>query len=149
MKLELKHLAPYLPYKLKGEYNDIKGCVVTMAVQTSNGREERNIDCFLDGIRPILRPLSDLANYGEEGIINEHSINLLIESEYGVEYGMFSQYIGELELVIEGDTSQGYDSSKEIDFKVFQTIQEELLKGHFDIFGLIKEKLAIDINTFK
>ena len=55
MKLELKHLSPYLPYDLK--------CDIFFAQQSM----VRTLDCFyldklknnLEFIRPILRPLSD------------------------------------------------------------------------------------------
>jgi hypothetical protein len=57
MKLELKHLAPYLPYELK--YMDIP--------EGWNEQRElniRTIDWLLTDGKPILRPLSDF-NYRE------------------------------------------------------------------------------------
>ena len=57
MKLELKHLAPYLPYGLKilSKYkNDVEGIVYLMGIE--------NIETIIthDSRKPILRPLSDL-----------------------------------------------------------------------------------------
>lgn len=60
MKLELKHLAPYLPYNLKGNYEVSE--VVPSAKFELRNKELRtdNIDFFLKYAKPILRPLSDL-----------------------------------------------------------------------------------------
>ena len=98
--------------------------------------------------KPILRPLSDLNRFGED-IINEHSINLLISEKYNLDYGILSHFKGELSINLEGDYDLRYDANKSISFNVMLTIQEELLKGHYDIFNLIENNLAIDINTLK
>lgn len=60
-KLELKHLAPYLPYELKGNYEVSE--VVPSAKFELRNKELRtdNIDFFLNYAKPIFRPLSDLA----------------------------------------------------------------------------------------
>lgn len=99
-----------------------------------------------DGCKPILRPLSDLTKVGE-GLINEHSINMLIEEKFKIEYGVFCHYKGVLSIELDGDSNVGYDQLKTLDFKVIDCIREELLKAHFDVFGLIEQGKAIDINT--
>lgn len=66
MQLELKHLAPYLPYGLKGKmvegdsiYDvisiDIYG---NLDILSENKFDNDNIG--IEGLKPILRPLSDL-----------------------------------------------------------------------------------------
>ena len=64
MKLEIKHLAPYLPYELKGQligYPD--GTTVTMGTYLSNQQKMWTIDMFLQNeVHPILKPLSQLSN---------------------------------------------------------------------------------------
>ena len=57
-KLELKHLAPYLPYGLKFYWEDLKGNINKPWSLTIN-----SIDFALENQnKPILRPLSDLIN---------------------------------------------------------------------------------------
>jgi len=65
MKLELKHLAPYLPYKLRiqGEnYGQIG--ILSLLSEASVNIEGRNntygMWADIDDIKPILRPMSDL-----------------------------------------------------------------------------------------
>ena len=155
MKLELKHLALYLPYALGFIHQDeiyqlmqlnIKYDQKPMWIEGWNGKNLINV--FPEGCQPILRPLSDLNRFGED-IINEHSINLLISEKYNLDYGTFSSFKGELDIELDGDPDLRYDVNKRISFDVMLTIQEELLKGHYDIYGLIENNLAIDINTVK
>ena len=149
MKLELKHLAPYLPYGLKtlNGWNNIEEIIglkdETYFIKGGNVYAYGDIqDC-----NPILRPLSDLSKLGDELIlINEHTINSLIEEKFNEEYGMFSHYKGILDLTKDGDSNQRYDSNKTINFEIFEFVRSELLRGHFDIFGLIEKGLAIDVN---
>ena len=160
MKLELKHLSPYLPFELEiqvaGENvdDDPEGLprIFTMAgivdgeVIRNNKGYISNVEEEIEDVFPILRPLSDLSSLGDDKIqINEHTINKILG--YGdVE---FSSYKGDLDFIHEGDPDQRYDSSKTISFNTFEMARTELLKGHFDIFGLIEKGLAIDINTIK
>jgi hypothetical protein len=99
-------------------------------------------------IKPILRPLSDLNNFGED-IINEHFINSSIVEVFKLDYGIFNHYKGDVYFEIEGDSDIKYDSPKCLNFEVAEFTRNELLKGHFDVFGLIDKGLAIDINTLK
>jgi len=145
MKLELKHLAPYLPYGLKIYMEDLRSHVKPFSWELGI---ETNLKQVLDfQNKPILRPLSDLKIVGSD-IINEHSINILISEKHNIDYGIFSHFKGHLDLELDGDHMLRYDADKSISFQVFFDIQNELLKGHYDVFGLIEERLAIDINKF-
>ncbi len=115
MKLELKHLAPYLPYGLKGNY-ELSDVVPTAKHELRD--KELRIDCvdfFLKYAKPILRPLSDLKKINKLSTIKFYvNGNFYIDSEY---------------------------------WKVQRNAFEYLFKHHFDVFGLIEQNLAIDINT--
>ena len=72
MKLELKHLAPYLPYALGFIHQDeiyqlmqlnIKYDQKPMWIEGWNGKNLINV--FPEGCQPILRPLSELDVDGE------------------------------------------------------------------------------------
>ena len=57
MKLELKHLAPYLPYELKYFF---KGSVQEIRTLESGDLGKIMLEWFNESKKPILRPLSDL-----------------------------------------------------------------------------------------
>ena len=175
MKLELKDLAPYLNHKIQVSYLDciedkkrntayLTGISLEDGIETTYKRKKKGCSGDLISwkgnnnihdleLKLILHPLSDLNRYREniinEDIINEHSINLLISEKYNLEYGIFIYYDGKMDIEIDGAPDLRYDSNKSISFDVVLTIQEELLKGHYDIFNLIENNLAIDINTIK
>jgi hypothetical protein len=160
MNLELKNLSPYLPYGLKAIYNEEneENTVVTILGTCILDKERHYQIKFKDGIvglfiandiKPILRPLSDLTKISDEVLINEHTINILLQEKHNQEYGIFSHYKGQLDIELDGEPDLRYDSNKSISFFTILTIQEQLLKGHYDIFGLIEKGLAIDINTLK
>lgn len=59
MKAELKHIAPYLPFDLKGLNEQTKKTHGTMLFK--NNKEDRvTIEWFLDNLIPIMHPLSNL-----------------------------------------------------------------------------------------
>ena len=153
MKLELRDLAPYLPYGVKMIFEKSGDIRVLNGLFIELGELRFHFNVINRGqtiwnYKPILRPLSDLNRFGED-IINEHSINLLISEKYNLEYGTLSHFKGELSIDLDGDFDLRYDANKNISFDVMLTIQKELLKGHYDIFNLIENNLAIDINTIK
>lgn len=121
MKLELKHLAGYLPYGLK--YKDIpKGF---------DGIRELDIQTFnwcLENGKPILHPLSDLTKEIE---INGEKFVPVVEIMKIKDNG---DWLGVQHKKIE-----------ENPFYVVKKLQE----WHFDIDDLIGKKLAIDINTLE
>ena len=104
MKLELKHLAPYLPYgvHLMNNYGRWHNTTLHKSI---------SIYMMLE-MKPILRPLSDLTKLGSNERWWRDKIAL-------------------------GITKLDYESI------------QELLEEHYDVFGLIEEGLAIDINTLK
>lgn len=136
--LELKHLAPYLPYGLKGIIKN-----KTVLLQNLNKYSLETIPsihgytyCSFEHFKPILRPLSDLTKEIEidgKKIVPRYT-------------GILCKY----EIIMNPDFSffDGIGSNNEIDDMPYRVIQK-LLEWHFDIFGLIEKGLAIDINTLK
>jgi hypothetical protein len=142
MKLELKHLAPYLPYGLKGIYSEYidkektdLGSFEKEELIGLNFKEEKIFLTFgyvteRDDFVPILRPLSDLTKEievnGEKFVPVKHkdiktTSTLKHVAKYNFDY-------------------------KELNFARWDVIQK-LFEWHFDVFGLIEKGLAIDINT--
>ncbi len=135
MKLELKHLAPYLPYSVRvnvGEYQE-KNIVLTPTI----------LQVYtLEAIKPILHHFSDIKKYIEfngETINVFNSIYFDCINTYRVERSSIA-YLGDLiRKTIATDDFSKLDS-------VPYWIIQKLLYYHVDIFGLIPKGLAIDIN---
>lgn len=123
MKLELKHIAPYLPYGLK--YKDIPE-----GFDGIRGLNINNIDWCLHNGKPILHPMSDLTNdkLRIEMIKAEHSSHIdwtTDEREGWIEKYGRDRWLNDIPFVI----------------------TQYLFEHHYDVFGLIPQGLAIDINT--
>ena len=170
MKLTLKHLASYLPYGLKFVKNDKtyygeahRGETGKLAYETTRKGEllgiKKNLNKiitrvgsfgisnqskivrkrFIDShitFKPILRPLSDLTKeikINGEKFVPITTIELEVEQWCDAYQEWMDAYI---------------DYPRQL--KVMQApyeIIEKLFEWHFDVFGLIDEGLAIDINT--
>jgi len=170
MKLELKHLASYLPYGLKfrakAEVWEMT-CLYTLdeyKVWAHNYWDKDKLLYYpalnrksdfqgkgyrLSQIKPILRPLSDLTKEIEHN------------GKKFVPFDRLSKFVGAVEpcdqikktfwITRSGNNDDGSILSfgalcKHIDqFELFQKV----LEWHFDIYGLIEQGLAIDINTLE
>lgn len=146
-KLELKHLAPYLPYGLKimtfSNYRPseiicnygIRNCsdypITTYEDGKSFGR-------MLSEIKPILRPLSDLFKLIDWG---NNSDPYMIGYKYGVEkvFEDGEEFYANEHYADYCESPKCYTNITSFDWWLFE--------HHFDVFGLIDKGLAIDINT--
>lgn len=128
MKLELKHLAPYLPYGLKLEHKENDSAEVKMALINLTDRFYSMPAAILTNFKPILRPLSDLKQ---------------IEDVLFTEFGGGFKTKGHFEQHFMNNIK--YSA---IDSLGYSTVMF-LIERHFDVFGLIPQGLAIDINTLK
>ena len=168
--LKLEHLAPYLPYQLKcnvqGEGNkefEIVGLNTGFVEYHEIGRTVTEQCCYEDFF-PILRPLSDLTKeiqYSGKNIIpfielakielgeisNNKLSNKIQENDLYLETELlpsfFALYFNKNNVTFSRwDDGEGTSSCcNDLLFKLFE--------WHFDVFGLIKNGLAIDINTIK
>lgn len=126
MKLELKDLAAYLPYDLNIWHYQWQ-CTLTMDIDGGYPYSFSIMD-VMEGIgesKPLMRPLSDLTN----------------EIEYNGE-----KYIGRYEFS-DNEWAMFYKEGFHITDVLDYSSIVELIKRHFDVFGLIHHGLAIDINT--
>ena len=159
MKLELKHLAPYLPYGLKISYFDMGEYTkheLTIEIDTITskyiGMNSILKNEFFGICQPILRPLSDLTKEIEvdgKKFVPLRKINAIIESEKIEDISVTVVAISD-ELHFEYLVTV-YGRNKLAIRSDYLTINQymRLFEWHFDVFGLIKEGLAIDINTLK
>jgi hypothetical protein len=139
MELEIKHLAPYLPYQLTGIASFLEDTI--FVVDTLNSRTLRVVGetkfgnnvplgCFCKEFKPILRPKTDL---NKEIIVNgeKHQMWLLLNGCKVLDNGKIENMNGYLFNVL--------------DLKYSQI--KTMLEFHIDIFDLIPQGIAIDINT--
>lgn len=142
MKLELKHLAPYLPHGLK-MLNEKSGTIIhvnglSYSEDTGNITILGNGDKYYSleiwrGLKPILLPLSDLGKQAPRTVSGVRNVD---EINKTCMYDMDKN--GEL-----------YDLPEAMDITDLWDSFEGLFKYHFDLFGLIDAGLAIDINSLK
>ncbi len=163
MKLELKHLAPYLPYGLKGLQESNK-LIWWLHKESNICRAEDNYhsisinDFLVRKLKPILRPLTDLIEGFElegEKIFPVHHLHYksyrVRGSKAKVEPTI--NFFDDPKMI---STKKGiYGNSNGVDIWIdkYQKneywINRNLFEWHFDVFGLIDEGLAIDINTLE
>lgn len=136
MKLELKHLSPYLPYGLKmiclnyweGDDSPEAEWLLDSLSADDNYWWNEDGDNFTIGsdFKPILRPLSDL--------YNEIATDNVIHYPYAT-----------LKIPLDLAMNMDYENINNFPHRVIT----QMIKWHFDVFGLIPKGLAIDINTLK
>ena len=129
MKLELKHLAPYLPYGLKAKFQSTnkKTCRKYVIGTISAMYSDCSICCYdtvnatPDNFKPILRPLSDYTD------INSDTMNSLnCDMSDQIQISEFASKKISLSSVSAG----AYDI---------------LISNHIDVFGLIDQGLALPL----
>ena len=152
-KLELKHLAAYLPYKLNCNLYD-NGELINngelMTIKTKYSENSENLLTFnckskkypekythplcfnYVEIKPILRPLSDLFKEIEtnEKFIPVLELKQIADTDYE------RDFIENLEQIVK---------ENKIEYMPY-TLLSYLFEWHFDIFGLIEKGLAVDFN---
>lgn len=152
MKLTLEHLAPYLPYNLNIYYE-----LLNDRNQQAWRLTPTNVNfCIENQNKPILRPLSDLTKEievnGEKFIPIVELLKIIYADKLHPEE---DSYYNEIEYGLTGHARAWfkYRAQLEImipDFNLLKQpyfIVNKLFEWHFDVFNLIENNLAIDINT--
>lgn len=130
VKLELKHLAPYLPYGLEIWFKTSK----RVKIHTMSANNINDVLHYTTNYKPILRPLSDLTkeieHNGEKFVPIER-----IDKNNNLE-------------ILKCLHDQDFDFPNDTDLFPYWVVCS-FIEYHFDVFGLIDKGLAIDINTLK
>lgn len=139
-KLELKHLAPYLPYGLETYQENLRGT----KFYAWELKPEHIEDALSFQNKPILRPISDLTDDILKEIFNDEQL-VVDRLKYAiiVKYQSMGEWFKEI-IPIREVTD---DRNGHLIYTAWLFI--ELCKRHFDVFGLIPQGLAIDKNTLK
>lgn len=130
-KLELKHLAHYLPYSLNLTNYEKKYSFELLMIDKFldidiidsstewNGENHKGYNLYYNNklaFYPILRPLSDLAKFKNN--YQNSKVELVKKTTGGTTHSEYDEFLF-------------------------------LLENHFDVFGLIPNNLAVDINFVK
>ena len=143
MKLELKHLAPYLPYGLV-----IKVGLATTAEMTLDKNDRGLVDILWvlnnDAYEPYLHPLSDLT----KEIPNDRDhVFLPFETLKRLEKNEFHKCSGAKSFIAACELKNvPFSRDKWIAKKLTNCpywIMQKLFEWHFDVFGLIPSGLAL------
>lgn len=137
-KLELKHLAGYLPYGINTNMGKLLGFVDIIQPCCAFKDDFGSSHIPVKFIKPILRPLSDLTKEIEVGGEKFVPIDWINENSPISKYYV-KEIVGELFLL--ADHGIGYNVLSPLNplYKLYE--------WHFDIHNLIPAGLAIDINT--
>jgi hypothetical protein len=157
-KLTIKELAPYLPYGLKvwtmakaetekGKpmrqmYGVLHGVYSEYGDETSVifREDDTIIDYKLNEIKPVLRPLFDIAKTIEVKGEKIRTDEKIIEQHPNCPH---FKYLFMEELHVRHHWMKQDLSTSFIENSCFSA----LIELHFDVFGLIEQELAIDINS--
>lgn len=131
MKLELKHLAPYLPYGLK--IISYRGLDRLIGITYSD-------DTNYSDARPTFHNIEHPLANTEFRTVEFHEIQPLLKSlnDLEIEDLDFSEYT----------TFDDFRAEIKEQLCNYETMVY-LFERHYDVFGLIDADLAIDINTLK
>jgi len=136
MKLELKHISAYYAHDLKVQYYDDERGSMKICQISELRKEECTINDNLYQyevefyeFKPILRPIKDCLN-------QDWKDKLLTAQDEKTEDEWFLE-------AIEMEHNFIYADFQNLTYRTI----EFLIANYFDIFGLIKSRCAIDINT--
>lgn len=136
MKLELKHLTPYLLHNLMlmidGVVCEIEGFDLYQIDTIIAERVNYNISA----VKPILRPLSDLTKEIE---VNGEKFVPALRTQLHIQNQNFP-LTHQNRILLENRIITNTISYSDMQY---------LISLHFDIYGLIEQGLAIDINDLK
>lgn len=146
MKLEIKHLAPYLPYELKCFYKlsnieelesfvdpknlPYKGYIGELSLESM-----ASIHIF-EEVKPILKPLSSLPSHEIVEWIDDLDPIILEGYNYVNNGNEISVYTPTRKFFIAWEN--------QLVPKCYTFIYQKLIENHYDIYGLIDAGLAVD-----
>ena len=134
MKLELKHIAPYLPYGLKEFHNgEIIGIRNWDGLCAEFAAPWGSINIPIGTIKPMLQSFSEMTK-------NPKEIREDIENFIGLG-NWCDAYHDYLDMFFENHCVS--DDAQKANYPIFQYF----LFHNYDVFGLIPQGLAFDINT--
>jgi len=128
MKIELKHIAPYLPYGFRiflgaDEIKEVIGIRDWIGWGVIVKAKFGTVDVPLEAARPILKPLSDYKDINSFGMSN---LNIDLETQMEI------CELANKKIVF---NSMSYEAA------------QVCFENHIDIFGLIDNDLAVDFHT--
>lgn len=181
MKLELKHIAPYLPYGLQvisdyEQFTLVGYDVLTDICKIQYDKSKLVFSESIYSISPILRPISDLYISCLDGELTPmiELAKMLFNNYLNVYNSLSIDRVKHIEIFykVVSDKVVVYEESDAMFEMMFHKILngfvawnlydetilpvtnqlqlfQQLFEWHFDVFNLIENGLAIDINTLQ
>ena len=149
-ELELKNLAPYLPYGLKGICTEeFTGIETVYGISYYKDSSDIYLitsfdDLDIEYFKPILRPLSDLTKEIYYGLSTYVFTGLFEIGDY--DGCIFEFEHGNIKTIKLLEYISKNNSHSDIDY-LPHAVVSMMYEHHFDIHGLIEKGEAIDINT--
>lgn len=149
-QLTIKELAPYLPYGLMVEIQQTTyGKIIEPFVGIKHGNfffggRKVDVDEYsFDEFKPILRNLSSLTKeieHNGERFVPLNKLKYIIN-----DFDTFGS--NDISDIFIGDTNRNYGT--EYYFNDTIEIVQKMHEWHFDLYGLIEQGLAIDVETLE
>lgn len=171
MELELKHVAAYLPYNVYAfnvDQDTLTDKIIGLFQNTLDFENWSPLNSDIKNYKLILRSLSDLTKEievnGEKFVPLVKLAEISISSDTEIEFICDNNYSNlrfGIKILVNNEicyfffmheTISFYYSDKNNTLKCVHNQYEmfqKLLSWHFDLFNLIKNNLAIDINTLE
>ena len=143
MKLTIEHLAPYLPYGIKGYFLGRLDIVTGFDNDFKIISSLNHGNCLITDFKPILRPLSDLTKE-----IDHNREKFTVFEKLGDDY----VYLACGANLDNHSDIYDYIFSEHKILELPYLLVQKLISWHFDVFSLLDNGLAInynDINTLK
>lgn len=139
MKLEMKHLAPYLPYGVKGQF-DALGTLEVTAIEINKGIKGYDDNVDITSRRGLIK--SDTVD-----ISNFKPLLIPLTQLNGQAYVDFAEWVLGQQFVIMQGINEAFLYLESLQSKLISdwpyAIVVELISMHFDVFGLIPAGLAL------
>lgn len=160
-KVELKHMQPYLPYKVKVQYEGIlNGAEISEYKKKWKKDHEGDFSISYDGYKEPDEVIGKKIGYIKEvyyyNIYTKYRIGVKsggLQTHYGADrFKMILKPMSDLtkEELMEFGFKNHIDyltHEKQDPMKAPHEMIEYLFKNHYDVYGLIDKNLAININN--
>lgn len=159
-RLNIKHIAPYLPYGLKWKFEeeDIIHNVIGLDIADAEVKLISPYNdfgrCSVNDFFPILRPIKTITQEEARDLLSivfncDEFVGLKTNGDSVILKGRISYDLMELTLTIDGVWTYLEIDDIPDNLSTSYLVYEWLFKHHFDVFQLIDKGLAIDKNTIE
>ena len=157
MKLELKHIVPYLPYELRLSHIESGSVHTMLRVDVFGGVNALNLKIIGEDaiLKPLLRPISSITEEEALELLELCTETKCQDIRIAKDYPaiLISGSTDEYKVVVfinhNRTHAKIYQDVHHYDVSLEYSAYEWLFSKHFDVFGLINKGLAADKTELK